>query len=66
MRIKTEDIDWQPRTAPEALAALELLSSRLREADDRRAVFIDVYAIITRRVVEVTRADDHKGFLDPR
>lgn len=65
MRIKTEDINWRPRTAPEALAALELLSSRLREVDDHRAVFVDVYAVITRQVVHVVNTEEQTGFLDP-
>ncbi|MFD4247736.1 DUF5995 family protein [Streptomyces sp. NPDC058525] len=65
MAIRTEDINWRPRTAPEALTALELLSSRLREVGDHRAVFIDVYEVITRQVVNVMHAEDHTGFLDP-
>ncbi|MBY6307653.1 DUF5995 family protein [Streptomyces clavuligerus] len=66
MPITTEDINWQPRTALQALAALELLSSRLRESGDQRAVFIDVYAVITRRVVNVMHTEDHAGFLNPQ
>ncbi|MFJ3881612.1 DUF5995 family protein [Streptomyces sp. NPDC090077] len=66
MPITTGDINWRPRTAPEALTALELLSSRLRGAGDDRAVFIDVYAVITRRVVDVMQAEDDTGFLDPQ
>ncbi|MEU8775580.1 DUF5995 family protein [Streptomyces sp. NPDC048606] len=66
MLITTGGIDWHPRTAPDALEALELLSGRLRSAGDDRAVFIDVYAVITRQVVQVTRGQDDTGFLDPR
>ncbi|MFK0202968.1 DUF5995 family protein [Streptomyces lavendulae] len=65
MRITTENINWRPRTAPEALEALELLTERLREAGDDRAVFLDVYVVITRRVVEVMHTEDHDGFLEP-
>ncbi|GAA0270520.1 DUF5995 family protein [Streptomyces polychromogenes] len=65
MRITTENINWRPRTAPEALEALELLTERLREAGDDRAVFLDVYVVITRRVVEVLLTEDHDGFLEP-
>lgn len=66
MPITIGDINWRPRTAPEALAALELLSTRLRAAGDDRAVFIDVYAVITRQVVAVMDAEDDTGFLDPQ
>lgn len=64
-RLETADIEWRPNDAPGALRALELLSRRLRARRDRRAVFIDVYIVITRRVVGIMSADDRAGFLDP-
>ncbi|MDD9942010.1 MAG: DUF5995 family protein [Myxococcales bacterium] len=64
--ISTDDIEWRPKDAPSALRALELLGRRLREKGDQRAVFCDIYILITRRVVGIMSADDNAGFIDAR
>jgi hypothetical protein len=43
-------VTMAPANVVEALAALETVAARLRERNDPRAVFPDVYAVITRRV----------------
>ncbi|KAA8877301.1 hypothetical protein F3087_44820 [Nocardia colli] len=63
--IEMDGIEWRPRTALSALRSLELLSMRLREQSDYRAVFIDVYIVVTRKVVDVIHASDFGGFVDP-
>jgi hypothetical protein len=63
--IACEDINCQPADAYEALVALETLTERLRDHDDARAVFLDVYVVITRKVVELVRAPEGSGFHDP-
>jgi hypothetical protein len=65
MRIQTDDVDWQPKDAEEALKTLEKVTSRLHEHSDARAVFLDVYLVVTRRVVQILKADDADGFLEP-
>ena len=65
MLIKTDDVDWQPKDAEEALKTLEKVTSRLHEHGDARAVFLDVYLVVTRRVVQILKADDADGFLEP-
>jgi hypothetical protein len=47
-----DGIDLAPKSVAEALRALETVAARLRETGDPRAVFPDVYAVITRRVME--------------
>lgn len=58
-------IDLAPKSVAEALKALETVAARLREKGDARAVFPDVYAVITRRVKE---AVEGRGpvFLEPQ
>jgi hypothetical protein len=65
MVISTDDIQWRPADAYEALRSLNEVSARLREKGDARAVFLDVYAVITRKVVLACESDDAGGFLDP-
>ncbi len=56
-------VDTAPRDVGAALVALETVTARLRAVDDARAVFPDVYAVITRRVA---RALAEGGtFLEP-
>lgn len=45
-----EGIDLHPRDVEAALVSLETVSARLRARGDSRAVFPDVYAVITRNV----------------
>lgn len=54
-----------PASVDEALKALELVASRLRERNDPRAVFPDVYAVITRRVKEAIEGRG-PAFLEPQ
>ncbi|WP_437977149.1 DUF5995 family protein [Sorangium sp. So ce295] len=53
-----------PANVSEALIALETVAARLRERNDPRAVFPDVYAVITRRVKEAVEGADGR-FLEP-
>jgi hypothetical protein len=64
MRALVKDINLQPKSAAEALRVLETVSARLRRAGDPRAAFPDIYAIITRRVVEELERGDGV-FLEP-
>jgi hypothetical protein len=63
--IPCDDINCQPADASEALEALEILTGRLRDRGDARAVFLDVYVVITREVVELVAAPEGSGFFDP-
>jgi hypothetical protein len=58
-------INLAPASIDEALAALETVASRLRANDDPRAVFPDVYAVITRRVKEAIEGRG-PAFLEPQ
>lgn len=60
-----DGINLAPANIAEALKALETVAARLRETNDPRAVFPDVYAVITRRVKE---AVEGRGptFLEPQ
>lgn len=64
-RLDLTGICLRPETARDALASLELASSRLRAAGDLRAAFADVYAIITRRVVEAIEGQSGPLLLEP-
>jgi hypothetical protein len=65
MSIRTDDIEWRPRDAAEAQLSLEMATSRLRSVGDARAVFLDIYLAVTRRVVDTLELRDHGGFLNP-
>lgn len=65
MSIRTDDIQWRPRNAAEAQRSLEMVTSRLRDAADARAIFLDIYLAVTRRVVGTLSSGDHGGFLHP-
>ncbi|WP_437298634.1 DUF5995 family protein [Sorangium sp. So ce426] len=54
-----------PANVSEALIALETVAARLRERNDPRAVFPDVYAVITRRVKEAVVDGSDGRFLEP-
>jgi hypothetical protein len=58
-------VPLHPRSAAEALAALEAVSERLLRDGDPRAAFPDVYSIITRRVAECVALGDGHLFLEP-
>jgi hypothetical protein len=63
-KLHLDGIPMQPRSAAEAYEALRLLTDRLRERDDSRAAFSEVYSLITWRVacnVEAPRS----VFLEP-
>lgn len=55
----------EPVNVAEALAALETVAARLRARNDPRAVFPDVYAIITRRVRDAVVHGRGQRFLEP-
>jgi hypothetical protein len=65
MPIRIDDVEWRPAHAVEALSSLETVTTRLREASDGRAVFLDIYRVITDRVVTLLDAPDAGGFLEP-
>jgi hypothetical protein len=58
-------IDLAPLNVEGALNALETVAGRLREKGDPRAVFPDVYAVITRRVKEAIEGRG-PAFLEPQ
>jgi hypothetical protein len=64
--IRVDDIDWFPQEANGALKSLEQVMFRLQEHGDSRAVFLDVYVIITRHVVELLKTEHKGGFLEPQ
>lgn len=55
-----------PTTAAEALEALATVSRRLRAESDPRAIFPDVYAVITRRVRDALEREEDPLFTEPR
>ena len=65
MLIAIDDVEWRPGDAVAALASLETVTARLREVHDARAVFLDIYRVITQRVVTVLRTSNAGGFLEP-
>jgi hypothetical protein len=58
-------IDIRPSDIFSALSSLNLASLRLRRRRDARAIFPDVYAIITRRVAEEVNKGANSMFLEP-
>ncbi|WP_438009088.1 DUF5995 family protein [Sorangium sp. So ce321] len=60
-----EGVTMKPMNVAEALVALETVAARLREKNDPRAVFPDVYAVITRRVKEAVVDGTDDRFLEP-
>ncbi|WP_437929581.1 DUF5995 family protein [Sorangium sp. So ce291] len=60
-----EGVTMKPVNVAEALVALETVAARLREKNDPRAVFPDVYAVITRRVKEAVVDGTDDRFLEP-
>ncbi|MDC0683110.1 DUF5995 family protein [Sorangium atrum] len=60
-----QGVTMAPANVSEALVALETVAARLRERNDPRAVFPDVYAVITRRVKEAVGAGSDGRFLEP-
>jgi hypothetical protein len=61
-----EAVPQRPTSAPEALAALDAVTRALIARGDRRAAFPDIYAIITRRVVESVALGEAGLFWEPR
>lgn len=60
-----QGVTMVPANVSEALIALETVAARLRERNDPRAVFPDVYAVITRRVKEAIVDGSDGRFLEP-
>lgn len=60
-----QGVTMAPANVSEALVALETVAARLRERNDPRAVFPDVYAVITRRVEEAVVGGSDGRFLEP-
>ncbi|WP_231864744.1 DUF5995 family protein [Sorangium cellulosum] len=60
-----QGVTMTPANVSEALIALETVAARLRERNDPRAVFPDVYAVITRRVKEAIVDGSDGRFLEP-
>jgi hypothetical protein len=65
MLIEIDDVEWRPSHAVAALASLEMVTARLRDVRDARAVFLDIYRVITQRVVTLLETPDTGGFLEP-
>lgn len=63
--IRMDDIDWHPTEAEPALVSLNQAMERLRDLGDQRAVFLDVYVVITDRAVKRLKSPDFGGFLEP-
>ncbi|RKG72802.1 DUF5995 family protein [Corallococcus terminator] len=64
--IQLDDVLWNPVDAEQALEGLEKILGRLNERNDSRAIFLDIYAIVTRRVVHLLSAPGAGGFLEPQ
>jgi hypothetical protein len=62
---KLTGINLSPRNVFVALKSLNQVSARLRVQRDARAVFPDVYAVITRRVAEEIAKGKDSIFLEP-
>lgn len=60
-----DGVDMAPRCIAGALNSIELVAARLRSRGDPRAVFPDVYAVITRRVKAVIEGASGPSFLEP-
>jgi hypothetical protein len=60
-----DGVNLAPASIGEALEALEIVAARLRETNDPRAVFPDVYSVITRRVKEAIEGRG-PAFLEPQ
>jgi hypothetical protein len=54
-----------PTSAAEALECLTTVSARLRAVGDARAVFPDIYSVVTRRVLESIRGQGRTVFFEP-
>lgn len=61
-----EGISVAPTSAAEAYESLTAVSRRLREIGDARAVFPDIYAVVTRRVRDALPGEPRRLFLEPR
>ncbi len=59
-------VPLHPKSAEEALRALDAVTAHLIETGDARAAFPDVYGIITRRVAESVALGDRGIFQAPR
>jgi hypothetical protein len=60
-----DGIDLHPREVESALVGLNTVVARLAARSDSRAVFPDVYGIITRNVAREVRRGDQGLFLEP-
>ena len=61
----TLQIDVSPRNVFAALRSMNLVHTQLRRQRDPRAVFPDVYAVITRRVADEVAKGEDSLFLEP-
>ena len=66
MNIDLNDINRHPQTVDEALVVLETVSARFRAQDDPRAVFPDIYAVITRNVAKIVNDPQSTFFYEPQ
>ncbi len=65
MSIHLEDVNLSPENVSEALVSLEAVAARFYAIRDRRAVFPDVYGIITRNVKLAIQDRSSILFLEP-
>ena len=61
-----DGISVAPTTATEAYECLTAVSGRLREIGDPRAIFPDIYAVVTRRVRDLLPSSPRPFFFEPR
>lgn len=66
MKIDLHDIQLRPQHIDEALVALETVAARLRTQDDPRAIFPDMYAVITRNVAQIINDPQATFFQEPQ
>jgi hypothetical protein len=66
MNIDLNDINRHPQTVDEALVVLETVSARFRAQNDPRAVFPDMYAVITRNVAKIVNDPQSSFFYEPQ
>jgi hypothetical protein len=64
-RIDLTNVNLHPRDIHEALESLETTVAQLRARGDARAVFPNVYAVITRRVREAIAGREGPAFAEP-
>lgn len=63
--MRTNGIYWRPHNARSALTSLRKAADRLHRAGDHRAVFLDIYTVITAEVVNAVNAGTQTGLQEP-